>query len=70
VLEGDAVGRATRGAARSFTAHEVDRILAVGVCLPCHEKADDPIYQDFPAAHTTWRDGNARGCGLPTSPGR
>ena len=37
----------TRTGVRSLDAAEQQRVLAVSRCLPCHEKADDPIYRDF-----------------------
>jgi len=61
---GHAVGRATRGAARPFTADELDRILVVGACLPCHESSGDPIYREFAAAHAKWDGGRASRCRL------
>lgn len=45
-LEGDAsVGY--RGSTRPFDGGELERILAVGLCLGCHRAYDDPIYVDF-----------------------
>ena len=33
--------------ARPFNQKEIIRILRVGNCSPCHDKYDDPIYQDI-----------------------
>jgi hypothetical protein len=68
--DGRGVGQTTRGAARAFTADELDRILTVGACLPCHATAGDATYRDFAAAHAAWRDGNARRCTLSPTAGR
>jgi hypothetical protein len=40
-------GETTRAGARLLDEHERARVLAVGACLPCHGKADDPVYKDF-----------------------
>jgi hypothetical protein len=34
---------------RSFSPSEIQRVLTVGTCLPCHESGNK-LYQDFPAA--------------------
>jgi len=65
--EGQAVGRATRGAARPFTAEEIDATLTVGACLPCHKQADDPLYESFRGGLDRWREGAARRCDLPAT---
>jgi len=62
--EGRALGRATRGAARSFTQAEIDTVLTVGACLPCHDKAADALYEGFRQGLDRWRRGTARRCGL------
>lgn len=43
-----APARGTRVGARGLGAGEQHRILAVGACLPCHAKAADQIWRDFP----------------------
>lgn len=40
-------GLGTRTGFRSLDAPEQLRVLTVGVCLPCHAKASDPIWRDF-----------------------
>jgi hypothetical protein len=40
-------GVGTRTGFRSLNAAEQRRVLSVGVCLPCHSKAADPIWRDF-----------------------
>ena len=35
----------TRENSRPFTGKEIKRILAVNLCLPCHDDGKDPIYQ-------------------------
>jgi hypothetical protein len=66
----DRIGQATRGGARPFTSQELDRILVVGACLPCHATAGDTIYRDFPAARDVWSGGKARGCRLSPADSR
>jgi len=66
--EGHAVGRATRAGARPFTAAEIDTVLTVGACLPCHGKGDDALYESFRQGLDLWRRGAARRCDLrPTT---
>jgi len=36
-----------RGGTRPFNGVELERILAVGLCLGCHRTYEDPIYGDF-----------------------
>jgi hypothetical protein len=45
-----ATGPGTRVGARSLDASELARVAAVGPCLPCHAKAADPVWRDFPAS--------------------
>ena len=33
--------------ARPFNQKEINRILKVGTCLPCHDKYEDPIYRNI-----------------------
>jgi len=59
---GRVVGQATRSGARPFDREEIDRILTVGACLPCHRRATAPLYRDFPRALGRWRTGEIGGC--------
>jgi len=38
--------------ARPFNQKEIIRILRVGNCIPCHDRYDDPIYQDIKKSYT------------------
>lgn len=60
-------GASTRVGSRSLNADEIDRALAVGACLSCHD-AGDPIYRDFAAARARLAAGTAPGCGVQTAP--
>ena len=46
-LRGEPLAGVSQTNARLFNQQEINRILKVGNCLPCHEKNDDPIYQDM-----------------------
>ncbi len=43
-------GVGTRAGFRSLDSSEQRRVLAVGVCLPCHRRATDGIWRDFEAS--------------------
>ncbi len=49
--QGTPQGRPVAGShqpgARAFNQKELNRILRVGNCLPCHEREDDPIYHNI-----------------------
>jgi len=42
----------SRTGLRPFNSNELDKILYVGLCLPCHTNFDDPVMK-------TWTPGNA-----------
>ena len=46
-LRGEPLAGVSQPDARPFNQQEINRILRVGNCLPCHDKNDDPIYQDM-----------------------
>jgi hypothetical protein len=46
-LQGKPVAGISQPGARLFNQEEITRILKVGNCLPCHDKSNDPIYQDI-----------------------
>ena len=46
-LQGKPVAGISQSGARLFNQEEITRILKVGNCLPCHDKSNDPIYQDI-----------------------
>ncbi len=56
-------GFAGRGG-RPFARRELDAILAVAPCLPCHTDYADPVYADFSASRRRLRDGATPGCPL------
>ncbi len=43
-IDGKALQKGFRPDMRPFNRRELDRILRVGLCLPCHNHVDDPIY--------------------------
>ena len=46
-MRGEPLAGISQPSARLFNQAEINRILKVGNCLPCHEQYDDPIYQDM-----------------------
>lgn len=46
-LRGEPLAGISQPGARPFSQREINRILKVGNCLPCHDKGDDPIYKDI-----------------------
>jgi len=46
-LRGEPLAGVSQPGARTFNQKEITKILKVGNCLPCHEKYNDPIYQDM-----------------------
>ena len=46
-MRGEPLAGISQPGARLFNQEEINRILKVGNCLPCHEKYNDPIYQDM-----------------------
>ena len=46
-MRGEPLAGISQPSARLFNQEEINRILKVGNCLPCHEQYDDPIYQDM-----------------------
>lgn len=55
-------GRGTRIGFRTLDAREIARVLLAGRCVPCHEKADDPVWRDFAASRERLATGRAPGC--------
>ena len=51
-IKGRPLVRTSRKGLRPFNSREIDRILYVGLCLPCHTNFDDPVMK-------TWTPGNA-----------
>lgn len=49
-IDGKALQHGSRPDLRPFNGDELDRILRVGLCLQCHDKADDPLYRRWPQA--------------------
>jgi hypothetical protein len=49
-LEGRPQAVSVRGGSRPLNREEVARILAVDLCLGCHDRYDDKIYKDFEAS--------------------
>jgi len=46
-MRGEPLAGISQSGARLFNQEEINRILKVGNCLPCHEQYDDPIYQNM-----------------------
>ena len=46
-LHGEPVAGVSQAGARLFNQKEINRILKVGNCIPCHDRYDDPIYQNM-----------------------
>ena len=46
-MRGEPLAGISQPSARLFNQEEINRILKVGNCLPCHEQYDDPIYQNM-----------------------
>lgn len=46
-IDGKPLQHGSRADLRPFNGDEIKRILRVGLCLPCHKKYDDPVYQDY-----------------------
>jgi len=46
-MRGEPLAGISQSGARLFNQEEINRILKVGNCLPCHEQYNDPIYQDI-----------------------
>ena len=46
-VQGHPVAGASQPKARPFNQQELHRILKVGNCIPCHDRYDDPIYEDM-----------------------
>jgi hypothetical protein len=49
--QGNQIASTSHVGARPFNQAEINRILKVGNCLPCHDGYDDPIYQDIYKAY-------------------
>lgn len=46
-IDGTPLQHGSRKDLRPFNGEELQRILRVGLCLQCHEKADDPAYRSY-----------------------
>jgi len=46
-IDGQALQRGFRANMRPFNKKELARILQVGLCLPCHDSIQDPIYNPY-----------------------
>jgi hypothetical protein len=53
-------GTGTRVGLRSLDAAEIQRTLAVGACLSCHEVVADPVWRDFAASQARLARGRTR----------
>ena len=55
--------QASRACARPFNLEELKRITRVGLCLPCHDRYDDVIFNDFTKAFARFIAGKTP-CGV------
>ena len=46
-IKGRPLVRTSRTGLRPFNSHELDKILYVGLCLPCHTNFDDPVMRNW-----------------------
>lgn len=46
-MRGEPLAGTDQPKARTFNQKEITRILKVGNCIPCHDRYDDPVYQDI-----------------------
>jgi len=46
-MRGESIAGTHQPLARTFNQKEINRILRIGNCIPCHESYEDPIYQDI-----------------------
>jgi len=46
-MRGEPLAGVSQPGARPFNQKEINRILKVGNCIPCHNEYDDPIYQNM-----------------------
>ena len=46
-MRGESLAGTHQPTARTFNQKEINRILRVGNCIPCHDSYEDPIYQDI-----------------------
>ncbi|MDI6744100.1 MAG: hypothetical protein QMD07_01870 [Thermodesulfovibrionales bacterium] len=49
--QGQQISSTSHIGARPFNQKEINRILKVGTCLPCHDKYDDPIYKNIQGSY-------------------
>jgi len=50
-MQGEPLAGTHQPMARTFNQKEINRILRVGNCIPCHDRYDDPIYQDIKGSY-------------------
>ncbi len=46
-MRGESIAGTHQPLARTFNQKEINRILRIGNCIPCHDSYEDPIYQDI-----------------------
>ena len=51
-MRGDSLAGTHQPRARTFNQKEINRILRVGNCIPCHDSYADPIYQDIKKSYS------------------
>jgi hypothetical protein len=50
-MRGESLSGTHQLKARTFNQKEINRILRVGNCIPCHDSYGDPIYQDIKVSY-------------------
>lgn len=51
-IRGQPIAGSSQTGARPFNQEELMRILRVGNCIPCHDRYDDPVYQNIQESYT------------------
>ena len=46
-MRGEPLAGTDQPKSRTFNQEEIIRILRVGNCIPCHDRYNDPVYQDI-----------------------
>ncbi len=60
--DGRPLQKMSRSGERPFNRQEIKRIFRVSYCLVCHEKYDDPIYEDYALSLKRFSNRKAKNC--------
>ena len=50
-MRGETLAGTHQPKARTFNQEEINRILRIGNCIPCHDSYSDPIYEDIKTSY-------------------